>query len=130
VSFEANDLGTGIEATGLLNGVLRTATGDQRVSNFLVTDIPVSLGGAANGSAAPTATCEILHLSLGPLDLDLLGLVIHLDEVNLTIDAQSGPGNLLGNLLCAIAGLLDGNPLADILGQIVGLLNRIIDLLG
>src|SRR3954469_6714043 len=55
---------------------------------------------------AVTATCGILNLTLGPLDLDLLGLVVHLDTVHLTIDAQSGSGNLLGNLLCAVAGLL------------------------
>ena len=48
-----------------------------------------------------------MNLSLGPLDLNLLGLVVHLDEVDLTIDAESGSGNLLGNLLCAVAGLLE-----------------------
>jgi hypothetical protein len=79
---------------------------------------------------APARTCSILNLTLGPLDLNLLGLVIHLNQVHLTIDAQSGPGNLLGNLLCAVAHLLDGNPLGNVLNQIVGLLNRIIDLLG
>jgi hypothetical protein len=34
-----------------------------------------------------------------PLDLNLLGLAIHLDRILLDITAQSGPGNLLGNLL-------------------------------
>jgi len=72
-------------------------------------------------------TCEILFLQLGPLDLDLLGLVIHLDQVTLEITAEQGEGNLLGNLLCAIAGLLDGNgPLGDILAN----LNRIIGIIG
>jgi hypothetical protein len=72
------------------------------------------------------ATCDILHLTLGPLDLDLLGLRVHLDEVVLDIVAQSGPGNLLGNLLCAVAGLLDGpGPLAGI----VALLNQILAIL-
>jgi len=72
-----------------------------------------------------TGTCDILHLTLGPLDLNLLGLVVHLDQVVLDITAQSGAGNLLGNLLCAVAGLLDGNPLGAILGDLVGLLNNI-----
>ncbi|HYI57744.1 MAG TPA: hypothetical protein VEX66_06215 [Microlunatus sp.] len=40
--------------------------------------------------AIALATCPMLSLSLGPLDLSLLGLVLHLDEVNLTIDAGSG----------------------------------------
>lgn len=67
--------------------------------------------------AATTASREILHLELGPLDLNLLGLVIHLDRVVLDITAVPGSGNLLGNLLCAIAGLLDGpSPLAGLAG--------------
>jgi hypothetical protein len=70
-----------------------------------------------------TATCDILHLELGPIDLNLLGLVVHVDKIVIDIDAQSGPGNLLGNLLCAIAGLLDGGGL---LTQVVNLLNQIL----
>ena len=51
--------------------------------------------------------CQILNLVLGPINLDLLGLVVRTNRINLRIDAQRGPGNLLGNLLCAITGLLD-----------------------
>jgi hypothetical protein len=61
------------------------------------------------------------------LDLDLLGLQVHLNRVVLNIVAESGPGNLLGNLLCAIAELLDGTPaLQDVLDAIVDLLNGIL----
>jgi hypothetical protein len=52
-------------------------------------------------------SCQILDLTLGPLDLNLLGLVVHLDAVHLNITAVEGAGNLLGNLLCSVAGLLD-----------------------
>ena len=71
--------------------------------------------------------CEILHLELGPIDLNLLGLVVHVDRIVIDISAQPGPGNLLGNLLCAIAGLLDqpGAPL----NIIADLLNSLLDLL-
>lgn len=51
--------------------------------------------------------CRILLLDIRPIFLDLLGLQINLSRVTLDITAVSGPGNLLGNLLCAIAGLLD-----------------------
>jgi hypothetical protein len=71
--------------------------------------------------------CDILHLVLGPLHLDLLGLVIDLNEVHLDIVAQPGPGNLLGNLLCAIAGLLNGSGTQQ---AIANLLNQILNLLG
>src|SRR5205807_4925531 len=76
--------------------------------------------------ASASATCHILHLELGPLDLMLLGLNVHLDRVVLDITATSGPGNLLGNLLCGVAHLLDGS------GSLTGLanaLNNIIALL-
>jgi hypothetical protein len=61
---------------------------------------------------------------LGPLHLDLLGLVVDLNQVVLNITAVPGAGNLLGNLLCAVTGLLD-NPgaLANLLNQILGILN-------
>ena len=74
-----------------------------------------------------SATCDILELTLGPLDLDLLGLVVHLDVVHLEIDAEQGPGNLLGNLLCAVAGLLDSQTSASGLAR---LLNQILRVLG
>lgn len=70
--------------------------------------------------------CPILHLELGPLDLNLLGLRVQLNQVVLDVTAIPGPGNLLGNLLCAIAGLLDGLDLGGILG---GLLQRLLDAL-
>ena len=38
--------------------------------------------------------CDILNLVLGPLDLDLLGLEVHLNRVILNIVAVSGAGNL------------------------------------
>lgn len=71
----------------------------------------------------PQAACDILHLELGPIDLNLLGLVVHVDKIVIDIDAQPGPGNLLGNLLCAIANLLNGS---GPLGAIANLLNQIL----
>jgi hypothetical protein len=72
------------------------------------------------------ATCDILSLVLGPLHLDLLGLVVDLNQVVLNVTAEQGPGNLLGNLLCAVAGLLDGglnlNGIANLLNQILSIL--------
>ena len=59
--------------------------------------------------ADPTGTCRILDLSIGTVNLDLLGLVVHLDPVHLNISAVQGSGNLLGNLLCTVTHLLDNN---------------------
>ena len=64
-------------------------------------------------------------------DLDLLGLQVHLDTVQLNITAQGGPCNLLGNLLCALGGLLAGSTdLNGILNGIVTLLNQLLAVLG
>lgn len=125
ISFTDDGAGN-LLVNGLLTGVLRGPNGGEigRVSNEYVT-VPALLT-TAEGSDAPQVRCPILHLTLGPLDLNLLGLTVHLDRVVLDITAVGAPGNLLGNLLCAIAHLLDGGPLS----QIIDLLNRVVDLFG
>jgi hypothetical protein len=122
--------GTATPFTGTLtiDRVVRTATGLAAVGTLTgpgVTDQAVTVPLQATG------TCDILHLTLGPLDLNLLGLVVHLDQVVLDITAEQGPGNLLGNLLCAVAGLLDpptggGGGLGGLLQGMVNLLNQIL----
>jgi hypothetical protein len=49
-------------------------------------------------------------------------LKVDLSRVILDITAQTGAGNLLGNLLCAVTGLLDPDGLARLLNQILGAL--------
>lgn len=102
-----------VVAVGTISGVVTTAAG---VLGSVLTTVamPVSVG---------ATTCQILHLDLGPISLDLLGLQVDLSRVVLDITAQAGAGNLLGNLLCAVAGLLD-NP-----GGLARLLNQILDIL-
>jgi hypothetical protein len=51
--------------------------------------------------------CPILFLDVGPIFLDLLGLQVDVSQIVIDITAVAGEGNLLGNLLCAVAGLLD-----------------------
>lgn len=67
--------------------------------------------------------CTILDLTLGPLHLNVLGLVVDLNQVHLTITGQTGPGNLLGNLLCGVANALNGSQaggLANLLNNLLG----------
>jgi len=114
-------------AIGTLAATVRDTVGVRSVITELA--VPVSaINGASASSAVITqaVSCGILHLELGPLDLDLLGLVVHLDKVVLDITAVPGAGNLLGNLLCAITGLLASGPLSQILNQLVDLLNQLI----
>jgi hypothetical protein len=74
----------------------------------VVTLQPAVAAGAGGGNATPNALtpnviCDVLALTLGPLDLNLLGLIVHLDRVRLVITADS-EGGLLGSLLCSLAG--------------------------
>ena len=72
--------------------------------------------------ALQQASCEVLTLILGPLHLELLGLVIDLNRVVLTITADP-TGGLLGQLLCALAG-------TNVIDQLVALLNQLLGLFG
>jgi hypothetical protein len=65
-------------------------------------------------------------LELGPLDLNLLGLIVHLNQVVLDIAAQQ-VGGLLGDLLCSVANLLNNNSSLNALAR---LLNNILRILG
>ena len=119
-------------ASGIVTGSVVGATGQVRAVARTVTMPVVTGGGTATTAAAPAAAaaaaaCGILHLELGPLDLDLLGLVVHLDRVVLDLSAAPGAGNLLGNLLCSITNLLNAG---GALTQLANLLNQLLGLLG
>jgi hypothetical protein len=105
-------------ATGVLTGTVTNASGETVGTVTRTVDAPVTVA---------AATCQVLNLVLGPLHLDLLGLVVDLNQVHLVITAVQAAGNLLGNLLCAITHLLDGTSAA---GGIAALLNQILALLG
>jgi hypothetical protein len=78
---------------------------------------------AQTNVAVGETTCDILHLDLGPLDLNVLGLQIDLSRIVLDITAQAGAGNLLGNLLCAVVNLLnDPTGLSRLLNSILDIL--------
>jgi hypothetical protein len=53
-------------------------------------------------TAAVGPTCPVLNLVLGPLHLDLLGLVVDLNQVHLIITAEP-TGGVLGSLFCGLA---------------------------
>ena len=108
--------------TSVVNGVL-TLTGTLTGTGLPAGGVPFSVP----LTALADASCTILTLNIGPIHLDLLGLVVDLAPVNLNITAVPGAGNLLGNLLCSVAHLLDnGGPLQGI----AALLNRLLTGLG
>lgn len=117
----------GVAAIGILNGTL----GGVPAAENMVVMLPLTGGGsgafATSAVSIQQTACDILNLVLGPLDLNLLGLEVHLNQVVLDLVAQPGPGNLLGNLLCGVAGLLDAVAIGPILAN---LLNNLTTLLG
>jgi hypothetical protein len=104
-------------AQGVLNGTLTNAAGTVLAT---VTNLPVTLPLSTGG------TCPILHLVLGPITLNLLGLQLTTNQIVIDLTAISGPGNLLGNLLCAVAHLLDSNASSGALQNLLNQLNAIL----
>ena len=103
-----------LNAVGTLTGTFTPLTGAaQSVSQ----QVSLPLSGL-------TGTCTILTLHTGAISLNLLGLNVALAPIDLVITANAAPGNLLGNLLCAVAHLLDGggplSGLSALLNQILG----------
>jgi hypothetical protein len=133
--------GDGVDAVGTLTASFADPATSTVRTIVTQASLPVdrqASGGPATAAAeadapvhgpavAAQAACDVLHLVLGPLDLNLLGLRIQLNQVVLDVTAVPGAGNLLGNLLCAIVGILDP---PGPLGQLVALLNNLLALLG
>jgi hypothetical protein len=124
---------------GLAGGVsgipiLPTSNQVNALQSGLVAVLNEALGGdlapaQADGDSVCTGACEILSLSLGPLNVSLLGVNVSLDDceggpVQVCISASRGEG-ILGDLLCGLSGpLVSRLTLADI----VQLINRAVAL--
>ncbi len=107
--------------SGVLNGTATGTSGESvTINNVPFSRVPSTL--TSSGQTKQLGSCSILTLDIGAININLLGLVIDLAPINLDITAVQGPSNLLGNLLCAVAGLLsNGGPL----GGLLNLLNQI-----
>jgi hypothetical protein len=105
-----------LAARATLTGAVTNATGTVRTITGLIT-VPVTV------VPPPPGVCEILTLDVGEIHLDLLGLNVDTSQIVVLVTAVSGQGRLLGNLLCAVTGLLD-NPSA-----LENLLDRILRIL-
>ena len=90
--------------------------------------MPASVVDPSTTAQVPTpGACPVLNLNLGPINLNLLGLRVATNQINLLVEAIPGAGNLLGNLLCAVTNLL--NPSASTpLQQLVQVLNALLAL--
>jgi hypothetical protein len=114
--------GSKIFAVGRLTGKAQ----GKRVSRTVRMPGSVTSGGMVSQLPPIPNACQILNLVLGPINLNLLGLVVRTNRINVRIDAVPGPGNLLGNLLCAITNLL--NPQTAPVGTLTRGLNALLAL--
>jgi len=127
--------GSRVYAVGTLKGRLKGRTVTRRnlkVPATLTSQSPTATGAQAVPPITPTPNaCTILTLHLGAIDLNLLGLRVRTNDIDALIEGVRGPGNLLGNLLCAITGLLDPQPAtpATPASQLSQILNAILALL-
>jgi hypothetical protein len=84
---------------------------------------PASLSTPANGARlmlVQATTCGVLHLDLGAINLNLLGVVVTTTPV--TIDINGDTGGPLGGLVCAVLSTLN-----NVVG-VVNLLNSLLSL--
>ena len=150
--FDIDPTTRALSLTGVLKGTATLLDGSVVQVDDQPFTTPVALSGASSSAAivqpvssvtcetaarTPTtelvtfrrvqlAACNVLFLDLGPLHLDLLGLTVDLSQVILDVNAVTGPGNLLGNLLCALLGLLDGIALLTAITQLLEAINNIL----
>lgn len=78
-------------------------------------------------------SCTVLDIALGPANVNLLGVQVALDAVTLNLSAAQGTP--LGDLVCAVSGLLGNvaglvNTLNGVLGLLTGLLGGLTGGLG
>jgi hypothetical protein len=124
-------------AVGTLRGTVRNRRVSRtvRIPAAVVPGAPTATASQVTPPIPPTPNaCQVLSLVLGPLDLNLLGLRIRLNQVRLLIEAvPSGggtggqPGGLLGDLLCGITNLLNPSA-ATPPNQVVRLLDALLAL--
>jgi hypothetical protein len=76
------------------------------------------------------ASCSVLSLALGPIDLNLLGLVVELDNCSngpVTVDITAIPGGgLLGDLLCGLGGGPLNSPLTPPVQRLLLQISRLL----
>jgi hypothetical protein len=121
--------------SGILDGLLNLDDITDALEDILSEILTDALGEAEDPPSGAEdicdGECEVLDLAVGPVDLTLLGLNVHLDDcengpVQVCLSASAGQG-LLGDLLCGLAGggilpeLGAIEDLVDVIGELLNL---------
>jgi hypothetical protein len=91
--------------------------------------MPIAKSGTTGAELPATTTqaCESLALVLGAIDIRLLSLPVHLDNVTIDLTVVPGTGDRFGALLCTANAQLDDVSKPD---AVVNTLNALLDLIG
>jgi hypothetical protein len=120
--FEARD--GRVVAIGMVSGSLSGA--GTTLVGPLALPVDVGPGGPAAptsaAAAAPAAqTCPVLHLAVGAVNFNVLGVQVTTQPISIDLTGDSTGTNVLGNLTCTILTTLN---------NVVGLVNLLNSLLG
>jgi len=125
---------TGLNITSVANQagqLVASGVATLSLAGHTINNVPITL--TATPAVPATGAQPILHLSLGPVNLNLLGLGVKLDNCNngpITVDLTAIPsgqpgGGLLGNLLIGISNLLNPSGLTSATAVPTGLAGQI-----
>ncbi len=94
---------------------------------------PVTVGAASAPAAASNAavaqpqaaTCQVLHLDIGAVNLNVQGIIVATQPISIDISGDSAAP--LGNLVCTIESTLNNVVgLVDLLNQLLGVLTGLV----
>jgi hypothetical protein len=121
-----------IVAIGMVTGKVTDKSGNPLGTAVVgQVEVPVHVGArpsrAATSDLAVLAACDVLHLDLGAINLNLLGVQFVTAPITLDLTATSDAGGVLGQLICTALETV-GNVigLVDILNSILGLLTGLL----
>jgi hypothetical protein len=124
--FEVRD--NGVVAVGIVRGSL-AGTGSVVLGEVAA---PVTVGAASarapasNAPVAPQqATCQVLHLDIGAVNLNVQGLIVTTQPISIDLSGDSAAP--LGHLVCTIQSTLNSVVgLVDLLNQLLGVLTGLV----
>ena len=117
-----------VVAVGVVRGVI-AGTGSVVVGEVAA---PVRVGSASAPAAASNAavaqqqaTCQVLHLDIGAVNLNVQGIIVATQPISIDISGDSAAP--LGNLVCTIESTLNNVVgLVNLLNQLLGVLTGLV----
>jgi len=113
-----------VQISGKIKGTIGRTNFDDDFIDISI-DLALSL---SKRDVSQLSSCDIINLNLGPITLDVLGIVLQTNNIVLDLTVLNCVNNLVGSLLCALGNLLSGTTTyaAPGVSDLVGALNMIL----